>query len=469
MTQLHELSAVELAETIRRREAPIPEVAQHFLDRAQLHDDVGAFTTVAPDQALDRARLAQEVLMSDVRDLPRLFGVPVSIKDLEATRGIRTTYGSVLYRDWIPDRDDEIVQVIRGAGLIDIGKTTVPEFGAACYTEPEVAPPARSPFDPTLSAAGSSGGAGASVGAALVPLAQGSDTAGSLRSPAAACGVVGLKPSRGLITVGPTANDGMGLTSKGPMARTVRDTAALLDVMASNVGAGTVHPSRTEGFETAVLQADSLPPQRIAVAPGSVSGGEVHPEVVAAILEVGTVLETLGHRVFERAQAVDLELTGAFTAMFSALAGTKPVSDGAEDRLRPIVRHLRGLARDTDAGEFAAKVGVVQARARHWAMAYADADFVVTSTVTTPPVRIGALRNDEDPAAELAAMTTFTGNTIIANATGFPSISLPLGWTPEGIPIGVMISARWGCDAALLAISAQLESAMPWVSRYTFR
>lgn len=469
MTQLHELSAVDLARGIRRHEVSIPEVAQHFLDRAQSLDDVGAFTTVAPEQALSRARAAQELLRSGTGDLPALFGVPVSIKDLEATRGIRTTLGSVLYQDWVPDHDDEIVQTIRGAGLIDIGKTTVPEFGAACYTEPEVAPPSRSPFDRTLSAAGSSGGAGASVGAALVPLAQGSDTAGSLRSPAAACGVVGLKPSRGLITVGPTANDGMGLSSKGPMARTVRDAAALLDVMASSLGAGTVHPCRTSGFESAVLQSDSLPQQRVAVALGSVSGGKVHPAVAEATLAVGGVLESLGHIVFEREQESDPDLADAFTSMFSALAGAKPVAEGAEHRLRPIVRHLRGLARSVDAGQLATKVGIVQARARSWASTYGDADIVVTPTVTTPPVRIGALRNDDDPAAELAAMTAFTGNTIIANATGFPSISLPLGWTDAGIPIGIMISAGWGCDAALLALSAQLEAAMPWSSRYTFR
>ncbi|GAA3154837.1 hypothetical protein GCM10020255_035420 [Rhodococcus baikonurensis] len=155
----------------------------------------------------------------------------------------------------MPDADDEIVEAIREGGLIDIGKTTVPEFGAACYTEPEVAPPARSPFDRTRSAAGSSGGAAAAVGAGLVPFAQGSDTAGSLRSPASTCGVVGLKPSRGLITMGVAGHDNFGFASKGPIARTVRDTAALLDVLATRPGAGTIHPARPKSFEEFVVQA----------------------------------------------------------------------------------------------------------------------------------------------------------------------------------------------------------------------
>ncbi|MDV8005870.1 amidase [Rhodococcus sp. IEGM 1318] len=238
MTDLHQLSAVELAGVIAAKQVSIPEVTRYFVDRATTSDDVGAFATIAGEHAVALAEQAQRRLdEQDAGPLPRLFGVPTAIKDLDATRGIRTTFGSALFRDFVPDADDEIVQAIREGGLIDIGKTTVPEFGAACYTEPEVAPPARSPFDRTRSAAGSSGGAAAAVGAGLVPFAQGSDTAGSLRSPASTCGVVGLKPSRGLITMGVAGHDNFGFASKGPIARTVRDTAALLDVLATRPGA----------------------------------------------------------------------------------------------------------------------------------------------------------------------------------------------------------------------------------------
>ncbi|MCW2298001.1 amidase [Rhodococcus erythropolis] len=471
MTDLHQLSAVELAAVIAAKQVSIPEVARYFVDRATTSDDVGAFTTIAGEHAIELAEQAQRRL--DERDagpLPRLFGVPTAIKDLDATRGIRTTFGSALFRDFVPDADDEIVEAIREGGLIDIGKTTVPEFGAACYTEPEVAPPARSPFDRTRSAAGSSGGAAAAVGAGLVPFAQGSDTAGSLRSPASTCGVVGLKPSRGLITMGVAGHDNFGFASKGPIARTVRDTAALLDVLATRPGAGTIHPPRPKSFEEFVVQAEGSHsrPLTVALAHGSVSGGTVDPRVSEAVSRVGVVLESLGHNVFERPQVRDDAFVDAFTTMFSSLAGTKPIPEEYEHLLRPIVQHLRVRANEVPSGDLAAAIGVVQAWARRWSLDYADADLVVTPTVTTPPLAVGELRNDEDPTTELIDMVAFTGNTIVANATGFPSISLPLGWTEDGVPLGVMISAKWGCDAELLSAAAMLENAMPWKDRYRF-
>ena len=470
VTDLHQLSAVELAKAIARRQLSVPEVTRHFLDRATTQDDVGAFTTVATEHALELADHAQARLDAGEEGLPRLFGVPTAIKDLETTRGIRTTFGSAIFRDFVPEVDDEIVEAIRDGGLVDIGKTTVPEFGAACYTEPDVAPPARSPFDPARSAAGSSGGAAAAVGAGLVPIAQGSDTAGSLRSPASACGVVGLKPSRGLLTMGYAGHDGFGFASKGPIARTVRDTAALLDVLATRPGAGTLHPPRPDSFEDAVVRGADGSSRRltVALAQGSVSRGPVDPEVSAAVARVGAVLESLGHTVVERPQAVDTAFSDAFITMFSSLAGTKPIPQEYEHLLRPIVRHLRIRARETSSGDLAAAIGLVQAWSRRWSLDHEDVDLVITPTVTLPPVAVGELRNDADPATELADMVAFTGNTIVANATGFPSVSLPLGWTDEGVPLGVMISAKWGADADLLTAAAMLEAAMPWHSRYRF-
>ncbi|MFF8918587.1 amidase [Streptomyces sp. NPDC015032] len=252
MTQLHDLTALQLATAYERGETTPAEVVDHLLARIEDGDRVGAFTTVSADRARAAAAAAGRTLRaSDRAELPRLFGVPTAVKDLEATAGVRTTLGSALFHDWIPEHNDEIVDIMAEAGLISLGKTTVPEFGAACYTEPEVSAPARSPFDLTRSAAGSSGGAAAAVGAFLVPIAQGSDSAGSVRSPASACGVVGLKPSRGLIMAGPNGNDGMGLSVKGPLARTVRDTAAFLDALTTRTGAGTVHPPRADGYERA--------------------------------------------------------------------------------------------------------------------------------------------------------------------------------------------------------------------------
>ncbi|MFF9350448.1 amidase [Streptomyces sp. NPDC014734] len=469
MTQLHELTALQLADAYERGDTTPAEVVDHLLARIEDGDRVGAFTTVSADRARAAAAGAGRVLRTaDRAGLPRLFGVPTAVKDLEATAGVRTTLGSALFRDWVPDHDDEIVGVMADAGLISLGKTTVPEFGAACYTEPEVAAPARSPFDLTRSAAGSSGGAAAAVGAMLVPIAQGSDTAGSVRSPASACGVVGLKPSRGLVPGGP-GDDGMGLSVKGPLARTVRDTAAFLDALTTRTGAGLVHPPRAHGADGYERACDApVPRLRVAIAQGSVSGAPVDAEVAAAVERTGRVLAGLGHDVFARDQAPDPELTENFRVMFTALVGARTAAfDGSA--MRPMVRHLRSVAQRLTAAELASSIGVVQSRARAWILGHADADIVITPTVTAPPTLVGQLRDDADPAAELAAMTAFTGNTVIGNATGCPAISLPLGWSSGGLPLGVSLTAGWGREDLLFGVSAALEEALPWADRYPGR
>lgn len=275
--------------------------------------------------------------------------------------------------------------------------------------------------------------------------------------------MVGLKPSRGLVTAGPNGNDGMGLSVRGPLARTVRDTAAFLDALTTRTGAGTVHPPRADSYERACDA--PVPRLRIALAQGSVSGSPVHPEVAAAAELTARTLAGLGHDVFIRDQAPDPELTEGFQVMFTALVGSRTISFD-ESSLRPIVRHLRSRAQEFSSAELAASIGVVQARARAWALDHADADVVITPTVTTPPTLVGQLRDDADPAAELAAMTAFTGNTVLANATGFPAISLPLGWSSGGLPLGVSLTAGWGREDLLLGVSAALEEALPWAHRY---
>lgn len=216
MTELHDLTALELAAAYESGETGPAEVVDHLLARTGDGDRVGAFTTVSADRARIAAAEAERVLRTTDRvGLPRLFGVPTAVKDLEATAGVRTTLGSALFRDWIPGHNDEIVDVMSDAGLISLGKTTVPEFGAACYTEPEVSGPARSPFDLTRSAAGSSGGAAAAVGALLVPIAQGSDTAGSVRSPRAPAGWSGSSPAVAWSPRGRTGTTGWGSPCAG--------------------------------------------------------------------------------------------------------------------------------------------------------------------------------------------------------------------------------------------------------------
>ena len=195
MAELHDLTALEQGELLHRCEVSPGELAEHYLDRIDRLDDVGAFVTVAEEHI---STCARELVVKPVGASP-LWGVPTAIKDLNLTRGVRTTFGSAAYATYVPDVSDNVTLSIEAAGMISLGKTNTPEFGSPCYTEPDVAPPAVTPWDRTRIAGGSSGGAAAAVAAGLVPVAQGSDGGGSIRIPASCCGLVGLKPSRGRI------------------------------------------------------------------------------------------------------------------------------------------------------------------------------------------------------------------------------------------------------------------------------
>src|SRR3954447_16918576 len=204
--ELHDLTALEQGSAVRKGEVSTADLVEHYLDRIdRLSDSLGAFVTVTADAA--RA--------SAPRGTGPLAGVPTAIKDLNATRGVRTSFGSPIFADFVPDFDDEVVRRISEAGLVSLGKTSTPEFGSPCYTEPEGAPPAVTPWDPTRMAGGSSGGAASAVSAGLVPVAQGSDGGGSIRIPASCCGIVGLKPSRGRISGAPMYGDPIGLATNG--------------------------------------------------------------------------------------------------------------------------------------------------------------------------------------------------------------------------------------------------------------
>src|SRR6478735_3126325 len=229
MADLHDLTALEQGELVRRREVSPMELTEHYLERADRLDSVGAFVTLTPERARERAAALD--LDGPAAHGP-LFGVPTAIKDLNLTAGVRTTFGSAAFADFVPDVSDGVTLSIEAAGLVSLGKTNAPEFGSPCYTEPDVAPPAVTPWDRTRTAGGSSGGAAAAVAAGLVPVAQGSDGGGSIRIPASCCGLVGLKPTRGRISGHPMYGDPVGLATAGSIARTVADAAAMLDVLA---------------------------------------------------------------------------------------------------------------------------------------------------------------------------------------------------------------------------------------------
>src|SRR6201985_1113602 len=237
MAQIHELTMIELAAAIRAGELSPVAVTDHYLRRtAELNDQVGAFYTIPPECAADQAREAEKSVAAadDPADLPPLTGVPIPIKDLNMVAGVRQTLGSKAFEANVPDTDDYVAVNIKQAGAVITGKTATPEFGLPCYTETAVGPPARTPWDLSRSAGGSSGGAAAAVAAGLAPAAQGSDGGGSIRIPSRVCRPVGGQPSRGRISGGPIVPDLFGLAVNGPIARTVADAALLLDVMSGN-------------------------------------------------------------------------------------------------------------------------------------------------------------------------------------------------------------------------------------------
>ncbi|MBO0874303.1 MAG: amidase, partial [Pseudonocardia sp.] len=234
-TQPHELTALEQAAAVGRGELGPVELVEHALRRIERLDPVlAAFVTLTPDRALDAAGAAQARLAGRACDdgLPPLFGVPTAIKDLATTAGVRTTFGSVVYQDFVPDVDDDSARLLAAVGMISLGKTAVPEFGLPPYTEPDGRAPTVTPWDTGRLAGGSSGGAGAAVAAGMVAAAHGTDGGGSIRIPASVCGLVGLKTSRGLVSRGPMGGDPLGLSVSGPLARTVADAAAMLDALA---------------------------------------------------------------------------------------------------------------------------------------------------------------------------------------------------------------------------------------------
>ncbi|MGN6676206.1 MAG: amidase, partial [Streptosporangiaceae bacterium] len=241
MTDIHEMTALELATSIADGQLSPVEVTDHYLDRIdRLNSQTGAFYTVTADLAKEQAATAEKLVSEsrrageDSAALPPLTGVPIPIKDLNMVAGVRMTLGSTIFADNIATEDDYVVAELRKAGIVITGKTATPEFGLPCYTETNIGPPARTPWDLTRSAGGSSGGAAAAVAAGLAPAAQGSDGGGSIRIPSSVCGLFGIKPSRGRISGGPLLPDLVGLSTDGPLARTVADAALLLDAMTCN-------------------------------------------------------------------------------------------------------------------------------------------------------------------------------------------------------------------------------------------
>ena len=465
MPALHDLSATEQAAAIAAGALSPVELVEHYLERIDRHNDtVGAFVTVTADAARTAARGAERAVL-DGAELPPMHGVPIGIKDLNCIEGVRTTYGSVLMRDFIAPYTDEAVQRLLDGGLISLGKTQTPEFGFPCWTRNEVGPISRTPWDLDRLAAGSSGGAASAVASGLVPIAQGSDGGGSVRSPASACGLVGLKTSRGRITSGPLRVDPAALGVTGPLARTVEDCAVFLDIAAG--------PGRSDPYWAPPLPAGQTFRDAAAREPGRlrigryvdpvIPGAVVAPDVVAAWQRTSELLESLGHIVEDIPAPVGPEAMAVFVKVWALGATTLPVTEEQVPLLQPLTRWLREQGMALSGSEaMAAHIAMGQV-GRSIVERLAPYDVVLTP-VTTDVARPLDWYGD-DPAVDFERQKLYTPFTSLFNVSGQPAISLPLHMSSDGLPIGMQLVGRPADEVTVLSLSAQLEQASPWRDR----
>jgi len=472
MADLHDLSALDAAAAISRREVSSSELVAHCLDRIhRLDGQLGAFVTVTDAAAREQARQADARVRSGA-ELPPLHGVPTAIKDLNLTAGVPTKLGSRAYRDFVPHLDDHVVTLLRQAGTISVGKTATPEFGLPCYTETDIGPPARTPWDTTRLAGGSSGGAAAAVAAGFVPIAQGSDGGGSIRIPASVTGLYGIKPSRGRISRGPLDTDSSGLSVLGPLARTVRDAAAFLDATAVPQPGDPHWAPPLPAGESFLAWCDRAP-SRLRIGrylQPPIPGAEVDLECRTAWEFASVLLESLGHEVIDMPMPIPAAAISAFETVWAVSAASAPVDPAWEAELRPVTRYLRERGFRVSATEYSTALGRLNLVSRQAIAATAQFDAVLTPTLALPPRPIGWFsgtpENPVDPAEDFERQKRFTPFTGVYNATGQPAASLPLHWSADGLPIGVMLIGRPAEEAALLALSAQVEAAAPWAHRH---
>ncbi|MGE5258598.1 MAG: amidase [Hyphomicrobiales bacterium] len=478
-----------LADLIRTGQVSAAEVCEAAVAGIQrLNPSINAVVTRMFDQAVDAVK-------QGLPDGP-FRGVPFLLKDLlSAYAGVPLTFGCKALKNLIPDHDSELVARYRRAGLVILGKTNTPEFGLVAYTEPELFGPTRNPWDLSRTPGGSSGGSAAAVAAGMVPLAGAGDGGGSIRIPAAYCGLFGFKPSRGRIPTGPDFGElWQGAVVEHVLTRTVRDSAAMLDAISgADAGAPFVIAPPVRPF----LEETRREPQRLRIgfSPRSPFGTPVHPENLKAVLQTALLLQRLGHDVEEAAPELDGQaLARSYLTMLYA-----EVAADLEDLGRVLGRRARRGDVETATwtigliGRYEPAAELSLAR-RLWGLAgrvmgrfHATYDLYMTPTTAQPPARIGELRPKAYEIAALKAVDRLrlgrllrrsgiveqlalkqmarTPFTQLANFTGQPAMSMPLHWTRAGLPCGVHFMARIGDEATLFQVAAQLERESPWVQK----
>ncbi|MGH2748186.1 MAG: amidase [Actinomycetota bacterium] len=463
MSDLPFLSATEQARLVRGGDISPVELVETYLSRVEkLDGELNAYVTVAGDQALGQARDA-EARVGRGEDLPPFHGVPIAIKDLAETRGLRTTFSTKAAKDYVPRLDAASVRRIKEAGFIVLGKTNTPEFGTLPITESELNGACHNPWDLDRTPGGSSGGAAAALAAGLTPIAHGSDGGGSIRIPASCCGVFGIKPSRGRVSSAPRFGEVWeGFSTEGPIARSVSDAAALLDVMSGyETGDPYWAPPPERPFADEVGRAPG--PLRVAFTGETPNGAPVDSAVLGALEDAGRLLESLGHEIEEASPDwVDHDMVAAYIKVVQASPALVPLP---EEGMEPINRALLQAADQLSSADYVRAMTTLHSFARKVVAFWDDYDLLLTPTLALPPVPIGWLFEDDDPWMQLTRSGFFIPFTPPFNITGQPAASLPLYWSDGGLPIGVQLVGRPADEATIIRVAAQLEAARPWADR----
>ena len=456
--------AGDLAALVRGGEVSARELVEVSLERIEaLQPDLNAFVHVDAEGAL---ATADAVEAGDERPFA---GVPIAVKDTAAVAGMPYTLGSDAFGDFVPGHDAFVVRRLREAGFVIVGKTNLPEFGILPVTEPRRFGPTRNPWDTERTPGGSSGGAAAAVAAGMVPLAHGSDGGGSIRIPAACCGLVGLKPSRGRISRGPDQGDDF-LVQDGVLTHTVAETAALLDVLAGyEPGDATWAPPPAEPFAAAAAREPGR--LRIGWTTTAAIDAPLDPLCERAVSDAAELLASLGHEVEEiQAPWAGQSLLEVFTLVFGTpiamglffgtqVSGREP----AEELVEPLSWTIWKGVRERNALDYLLARTQLGAFSRSIVALWSDHDVVMTPALAQRPVRIGEIDAcSAEPWEDFRRSGQFTPYTAIFNVTGQPAISLPLFHGEDGLPLAVQLAGKPAGEGELLALAAQVEAARPW-------
>jgi amidase len=481
--------SVGLADLVRKREVSAAELLDEALSRtAAVNPKINAIIHLMEGRA-------REAIASGLPDGP-LAGVPFLIKDLmTAYAGEPMRWGSRLFEGYVSPADEELTRRYRQAGLVIFGKTNTPELGVTNVTEPELFGPTRNPWNLERTSSGSSGGSAAAVAARIVPAANANDGGGSIRTPASNCGLVGLKPSRGRNPAGPNAPDvWWGFIGEHAVTRTVRDSAAILDATAGD------YPQQLMKLpppERPYFEETSRPPGRLRIAftfdPGL--GKTLHAENRQAIEATVAALQALGHDLIEVKLPLPPEsFVASYAALVSAdvaatlrLAKTLVGREASPDNVELATWVLAKMGEAQSAADIVEALWTMQTFSRQWLQWASGFDVLLTPTVGVPPLPIGAYKLSTMQRQGLKLLTALPASallsqrakvteafqpvmeaapyTMVANVTGQPSMSLPLHWTADGLPMGMLFTARIGDEATLFRLAAQVEQAMPWRER----